>query len=112
MTEQKADVDVRLLRVEEAGDYAYVQRHVFPEYNTSRLGQWFSRCFFEQYAVQDGAFGYGAWRAAQLLGFAIGCHQSAEDLVHRICFPRACWQPWSGHTCCSDPPLASGAASC
>jgi len=91
MTEQKTDPDVELrpLRIEEAGDYAYLQRRVFPEYNTSRLGQWFCKCFFEQYAIHDDVIGIGAWRAGKLLGFITGCHRFAEERIHRILLFRA-----------------------
>ncbi len=98
MTEARADVQIRALRVEEAEAFAAVQRRVFPEYMTSRLGHRYSVAFFREYARTDGVIALGGWRNEQLLGFVTGCHASVESRIHRGLLGRAALaalvRPW------------------
>ena len=89
MTDSTTDVQIRSLRVEEAGECAVLQRAMFPEYNTSRLGHSFCTSFFRQYALHDEAMCWGAWRAGKLVGYITGCHQSVGEHIHRSLLGKA-----------------------
>ena len=83
MAPEQGELTVRPLRAEEAGAYAGVHRAVFPEYNSSKLGQWFCTRFYRRYAARKEALGFGVWRRGELLGLVVGCPRAVEADIRR-----------------------------
>jgi ribosomal protein S18 acetylase RimI-like enzyme len=83
MAQNQGELTVRPLSADEAGAYAGVHRAVFPEYNSSKLGQWFCARFYRRYAARGEALGFGVWRQGQLLGLVVGCPRAVETDIRR-----------------------------
>ena len=87
--EPNETIEVRRLQVEEAPQFAALQRRVFPDFNSSKLGQGFCTALYRVYALRADAYGFGAWRGAALLGLFIACHRDVEAEIQRSLRGRA-----------------------
>jgi len=92
-----------VLDIQDVGDYARLQRIVFPYYNSSQLGQRFCEAMFTEYASRDDTLALGAWKGSQLVGLITAGHRDVESeiqkgLVKKAIFaamvrPRLWWRP-------------------